>query len=136
MKRTMFSCMNRHLLPCVCWLILTLSFIGCSSTAEKRQVATGVTTSSPTPANVFEDYLSSAFPPADGFDFAVGNADGNGAYTDKSTGKRYNGWYIATHFAEVYSLGIHTGEDWNGIGGGNTDLGQEVYAVGNGRVVF
>jgi hypothetical protein len=66
----------------------------------------------------------------------VGNADGKGAYTDKATGKHYDGWHIATHFAEQYSLGIHTGEDWNGTGGGNTDLGQDVYAVANGRVVF
>src|SRR2546428_8126364 len=62
--------------------------------------------------------------------------DGGGFYQDKSTGKRYEGWYIATHFAETYSLGIHPGEDWNGSGGGNTDLGQNVFAVANGRTVF
>jgi lipoprotein-anchoring transpeptidase ErfK/SrfK len=74
--------------------------------------------------------------PADGFDFPVGNPDGKGVYKDSSTGKHYNGWYVATKFAEEYSLGIHPGEDWNGSGGSNTDLGQEVYAVANGRVVF
>lgn len=74
------------------------------------------------------------FQPADGFDFPIGNKDGKGSYRDQATGKTYDGWYVATNFADTYSLGIHTGEDWNGNGGGNTDLGQEVYAVGNGRV--
>src|SRR5262249_24899174 len=32
-------------------------------------------------------------------------------------------------------MGIHTGEDWNGVGGGEPDLGQAVSAVANGRVV-
>jgi lipoprotein-anchoring transpeptidase ErfK/SrfK len=80
--------------------------------------------------------LSAEFAPADGFDYPFGDGTGGGAYTDLSTGKRYAGWYVATHFAENYSLGLHTGEDWNGVGGGNTDLGQPVYAVANGRVVF
>ena len=48
----------------------------------------------------------------------------------------YDGWYVATRFGERYSLGIHPGEDWNGTGGGNTDLGQEVHAVASGRVAF
>ena len=74
--------------------------------------------------------------PADGFDFPFGNPDGKGSYIDRATGRNHNGWYVATRFAESYSLGIHPGEDWNGAGGGNTDLGQDVYAVANGQVVF
>jgi murein DD-endopeptidase MepM/ murein hydrolase activator NlpD len=55
---------------------------------------------------------------ADGFDFPVGKPDAEG-------------YYVARGF-----LRHHPGEDWNGVGGGNTDLGDPVYSIGNGLVVF
>ncbi|MEP7342055.1 MAG: peptidoglycan DD-metalloendopeptidase family protein [Acidobacteriota bacterium] len=115
--------------------------IGCqpgaiSSSSSKSQAQPNQATSKKSTGNPFDDFLQTDIPPADGFDFPFGDADGKGAYTDKATGKAHNGWYVATHFGEKYSLGIHPGEDWNGNGGGNTDLGQPVFAVANGRVVF
>jgi murein DD-endopeptidase MepM/ murein hydrolase activator NlpD len=83
-----------------------------------------------------DEYLQADIPVADGFDFAIGDKDAKGSYQDKATGKSFNGWYIATHFTESYNLGLHTGEDWNGVGGGNTDLGQNVFAIAHGRVAF
>ena len=60
-------------------------------------------------------------PLADGFDFPVGKPDGKGYY--KSRGLR-----LATP--------RHLGEDWNGNGGGNSDLGDPVYSIGMGLVTY
>lgn len=58
-------------------------------------------------------------PLADGFDIPVGR-DGTKKYY-KARGFRQNG---------------HLGEDWNGEGGGDTDLGDPVYSTAHGLVVF
>jgi murein DD-endopeptidase MepM/ murein hydrolase activator NlpD len=118
-------------------LLLLLPFVqACRRNAPQRSVSNGVAHGPTRAANVFDDFLSTPQTPADGFDFPFGNPDGTGSYTDHATGKRFDGWYVATHFAEEYDLGLHTGEDWNGTGGGDTDLGQDVSAVAHGRVVF
>ena len=40
------------------------------------------------------------------------------------------GYYVAQRFGE----NDHLGEDWNGVGGGDTDLGDPVHAIGAGVV--
>ena len=54
-----------------------------------------------------------------GFDFPVGKPDANG-------------YYNAQKFKENY----HLGEDWNGVNGGNSDLGDPIYTIANGYVSF
>ncbi len=78
--------------------------------------------------------LLAATPLADGFDFPVGDVDAKGSYVDRD-GRTHEGWYKATSFGDEYSLGLHPGEDWNGRGGGDTDYGQPVHAIGAGVVV-
>ncbi len=56
---------------------------------------------------------------ADGFDFPVGIPDAKGYY-------KYRG----------YTSNGHLGEDWNGVGGGDTDMGDPIYSVAHGVVVF
>src|SRR6476646_3248453 len=82
----------------------------------------------------FERWLRNPYPVAAGFSFPVGDGEGGGTYTDPA-GARHEGWYVATHLGDAYALGIHTGEDWNGRGGGDTDFGQPVMAVATGKFV-
>ncbi len=55
----------------------------------------------------------------DGFDFPVGKPDARAYYN-----------------AQKFTENDHLGEDWNGIGGGNTDLGDPIHAIANGYVSF
>lgn len=56
---------------------------------------------------------------ADGFDFPVGKPNGDGYY--KARGYWPNG---------------HLGEDWNGRGGGDSDLNSPIYATARGIVII
>jgi murein DD-endopeptidase MepM/ murein hydrolase activator NlpD len=58
---------------------------------------------------------------ADGFDYPVGIPNGEGYY--KARGLRL-------------TSPVHFGEDWNGKGGGDTDLNDPIYSCGDGVVTF
>ncbi len=54
---------------------------------------------------------------ANHFNYPVGSPDGKGYYNAQPFGKNN-----------------HLGDDWNGNGGGNSDLGDTIYAVANGYI--
>src|SRR5207245_9212665 len=56
---------------------------------------------------------------SDRFDFPVGRPDAQRYYK-----------------ARGFQSQEHPGEDWDGSGGGNTDLGDPIYSISNGVVVF
>lgn len=56
---------------------------------------------------------------ADGFDFPVGKPNAKGYYK-----------------ARGYTANYHLGEDWDGVGGGDSDLGDAISSIGEGVVVF
>ncbi len=60
-----------------------------------------------------------ALPTAARFDFPIGNENGAFAYN-----------------AQPFTQNRHLGDDLNGIGGENSDLGDPVYAVADGRVLL
>lgn len=60
-------------------------------------------------------------PLCDGFDFPVGKPNADGYY--RSRGLRLK-------------QPRHMGEDWNGNGKGNSDLGDPVYSIGHGVVTY
>jgi murein DD-endopeptidase MepM/ murein hydrolase activator NlpD len=58
-----------------------------------------------------ETYISN------GFDFPVGKPDAKGYYN-----------------AQKFGENMHLGDDWNGLGGGDSDLGDSIYAISNGYI--
>ncbi|MDG5491730.1 M23 family metallopeptidase [Psychroserpens sp. SPM9] len=54
---------------------------------------------------------------SDGFDFPVGKPNARGYYN-----------------AQKFQKNNHLGDDWNGVGGGNSDLGDPIYSIANGYI--
>ena len=73
---------------------------------------------------------------AEGFDFPVGGPEGKAPYISKTTKRKYAGWKVTGKPGEPIADGgpLHTGEAWNGSGGGATDAGQPVFSIAAGMV--
>jgi murein DD-endopeptidase MepM/ murein hydrolase activator NlpD len=53
------------------------------------------------------------------FDFPVGKPNGEGYYN-----------------AQKFGENNHLGDDWNGVRGGNSDYGDSIFSIANGRITF
>ncbi|MEM6628890.1 MAG: M23 family metallopeptidase [Bacteroidota bacterium] len=56
---------------------------------------------------------------SDGFDYPLGAPNGKGYYV-----------------AQGFGINRHLGEDWNAVTGGNSDLGDTIYAISHGYIRF
>lgn len=77
--------------------------------------------SAETMSTIVED-STSIIPPefiANRFDYPVGKPNAKGYFN-----------------AQKFGRNNHLGDDWNGLGGGNSDLGDTIYAIASGCVTF
>lgn len=121
----------RRLLPIIA-LVLTVVVRGLAEEPASSVVA------DPAPAPAHLELAKKFFDPglADGFDFPAGGPEGKTPYISQTTRRKYSGWKVTFRPGEpdVESGQRHTGEAWNGSGGGTTDAGQPVFAVSAGTV--
>ena len=94
---------------------ITLFLLFSCANAQKEEIAE---------AEIVEELKDSTFviPPeylANQFDFPVGKPDTIGYFN-----------------AQKFGENAHLGDDWNGLGGGDSDLGDPIYAIASGYVTF
>ncbi len=105
-------------------LIMILFLSGCNfSLLPEPENSLSPETSQPSPD---PEKDPNSIPIVDGFDFPVGDRNANGWAV---TGYDFLDW-------SNYSQTWHPGEDWNMDGSPMADLGQPVYSIANGIVLF
>ena len=101
-------------------IIGTLTVLAVQSKKQKTSKNALSTKSQILSLNDKKSYQVTPFPDdyiAHHFDYPVGTANANGYYN-----------------AQGFTENNHLGDDWNGTGGGNTDFGDPIYAIADGRV--
>jgi len=105
-----FQQLNQSAMKYVSYFCILFFLYSCHQAQEKSPTQTKKTKTS----LVYEkEYI------ATDFDFPVGKSNAKGYYN-----------------AQKFGVNLHLGEDWNGVGGGNSDLGDTIYSVANGYVKF
>lgn len=102
--------------------ILLLMLLSCAE-ASRSETALLQASESAIQVDSFEDSVRAYFirnPEyiSDGFDFPVGKPSASGYYNAQPFGQNH-----------------HMGDDWNAVTGGNSDLGDPIYAIAHGIVM-
>lgn len=108
-------------------VLLILTLVGCSP-AQPRVETSAAVPPGHDQVNVFDRFMDSRVPPADGFDLPVAGAD-----RDRTSQR--SSWNLSSRFGQNYGHGINPGQDWSSTGD-HDDHPQEIYAVANGRVLL
>ena len=97
------------------YFFLLFALFSCVSAQEEQH--TSLTETAPPVENssfvVPKEFL------ANRFDYPVGKPDAKGYFNAQKFGKN-----------------AHLGDDWNGLGGGDSDLGDPIYAIASGYVAY
>lgn len=103
------------------WLVLAVVFLVAVSAGLLFRLAPELRRPpKPSPAfRIASPFLLAGLPTATRFDFPIGSENGAFAYN-----------------AQRFTENRHLGDDLNGIGGENSDLGDPVFAVADGEVIF
>jgi len=101
-----FSNMKHLTLMRILIFSICLVGLGCTSFVDKE----GQSVSNMPTENIEDTLVIFGDHKADHFDFPVGRPDAKGYYNAQGFGKN-----------------AHLGDDWNGTGGGNSDLGDPIY---------
>lgn len=100
------------------WLILIFLTFGCFSPSN-REVEVVDAEQDEIEETVKNRFVFKKDFIADAFDYPVGPPNAKGYYNAQKFGKNH-----------------HLGDDWNAVTGGNSDLGDPIFAIGNGYVKF
>ncbi len=94
-------------------LLMVLVFVMLSCGQEQTKQTENSLAEKETEETIPAEYI------ADAFDYPVGKPDAKGYYNAQKFGENF-----------------HLGDDWNAVTGGNSDLGDPIYNIGNGKVIF
>ncbi|MCW1924410.1 L,D-transpeptidase family protein [Luteolibacter arcticus] len=123
-----------RLLPIIASLLISVVH----GLAEEPVIPAEESAAPPQPVPAHLELAKKLFDPglADGFDFPAGGPEGKAPYTAKATRRKYAGWKVTGKpgEADADTGQPHTGEAWNGSGGGTTDAGQPIFAIAAGVV--
>ncbi|WP_034245488.1 M23 family metallopeptidase [Aquimarina atlantica] len=98
-------------------LIIVLTLISCKN---RNETVSAVINRNQDPYQIYTSLFKEnpEFIASD-FDYPIGKPNAEGYYN-----------------AQKFRENNHLGDDWNGVGGGNTDLGDPIYTIANGYVSF